>query len=139
MNLSNQRVSFFERKAHIKRKYIIYATGLILLLGTSTGMMAHTQLEALSTFDVVLPTKGCESLEEQIRTMSTDEINRLLIVASERLTDNYEAAIRPDLEEEFNRSVRATAAYNAVEHMNEVNVVLGRSIQGMPTTTLAER
>lgn len=88
---------------------------------------------SLLEVSTVSVSKECLSLEEQIRTMSTDDVNKLMIVVAETLTENYRVATLEQFElEHVNHSNKL-----ALEHMNDVLGVLVKSIGAMPTTTLA--
>ena len=97
-------------------------------------MTANT-VRLLSTYEVEVIGGECTSLEEQVRSMSTDEVNSLMIVVAETLTSNYKEATLEQFEQEHtNYSNRL-----ALEHMNDVLGVLVKSVGAMPTSTLSNK
>lgn len=133
--------SFFNRPLSIKRKHYWGGAVAIVALTGIVGLQAHTQLQSLGTMTIDVPARiaSCKTVEERVRTMSTDDINSLLIIVSETLTDNYREAKREEYENEMNRKLNHDAEIAAVTHLNDVTGVLVKSIGGMPTSTLAER
>lgn len=75
----------------------------------------------------------CPTLEEQVRSMDADGLNKLLIVVSETFTHHYKEETRAQVEAEH----EAYANSLALEHMNKVVGVLVKSIGDMPTSTLS--
>lgn len=71
-------------------------------------------------------------LEGELREMSVDELNKLMIITSEIFTAHYKESTREQVEAEHERYANQLA----LEHMNEVMGVLVKSIGAMPTSTL---
>lgn len=74
----------------------------------------------------------CAGLEDSIRNMDSDQLNKLMIVMAETFTAHYKDETRAQVEEEHKRYANRLA----LEHMNNVMGVLVKSIGAMPTSTL---
>lgn len=110
-------------------KFITIAA--IILLIAVVAVQAHT----ITNFDdgSIFKTEECATLEQQVRLMNEDEINKLMIVTAEVLTEHYKEETRAQVEEEHT----AYANRLALEHMNDVMGVLIKSIGAMPTSTIS--
>lgn len=117
-------------KTKTTKLLIIYS-----LATTAVAVLMTYQTVQLLESNTVLFTDApdeCVSLETQVRAMSTDDVNKLMIVVAETLTANYKEATREQVEKEH----EAHANRLALQHMNDVMGVLVKSIGAMPTSTL---
>lgn len=101
---------------------IVAMAGTIALMGNQLGTTEYTANGP-----------SCPSLDEQVRQMNQDDINRLMIVTAETLTAHFKEETREQVEEEHTRYANRLA----LEHMNDVMGVLVKSIGAMPTSTIA--
>lgn len=111
-----------------REKYIlIYA----IVVTVVAAIFVHNTVQLLETETVTFKNE-CIPLETQVREMTTDQTNKLMIVVAETLTDNYKEETREQVEKEH----EAYANRLALEHMNDVMGVLVKSIGAMPTSTI---
>lgn len=109
-------------------KYLITYAVVITVVA---AVFVHNTVMLLGTNEVTVT--YCESVESKVRDMSTDDVNSLMIVAAETLTENYRTATL----EQFEQEHKSYANSLALEHMNDVMGVLIRSVGAMPTSTIS--
>ena len=111
-----------------REKYIlIYA----IVVTVVAAIFVHNTVTLLETTTIEIKNE-CPALEDEIRGMTTDQTNKLMIVVAETLTDNYKEETREQVEKEH----EAYANRLALDHMNDVMGVLIKSIGAMPTSTI---
>lgn len=96
-------------------------------------LMTYNVVQLLETTTVMVEPNECISLEDQIRGMSTDDTNKIMIILAETLTANYKEETREQVEKEH----QDYANRLALGHMNNVVGVLVKSVGSMPTSTLS--
>lgn len=104
--------------------YSVIVTGIAIT-------MTYNVVRLLEVNEVTVLNE-CQTVEARIRAMSLDDINKLMIVTSETLTEHYMEETREQVQKEHQDYSNRLA----VEHMNDVVGILVKSIGSMPTSTL---
>ena len=111
---------------------IIFISNTISLLESNTTIINPNQTNQTQTTNQTTKTQN-ELVESYIRNLSTDQLNSLMIITAETLTENYRKETLTQFELEHERHANRLA----IGHMNKVITVLTKSMSQHPTSTLS--